>query len=75
MEYWIAHPCRHWSAELNKRFRLYRIEGGSDHAGNLPGSVWDAERASWVEQRHGINACTLKRQASRAEIQATERML
>ncbi len=75
MKYFIAAPCRHWNASKNRRFRFYRVEDERDGFGRLCGSVWDAQRGIWIEQSWGVDSQTLKREATPAEIQATERLL
>lgn len=73
--YWIAKPCKHWTAEKNRRFSLHRckrIEKGDRrypdtafHPGRLI-EYFDAERREWRVNR--VPAPSIKRYATAAEI-------
>ena len=72
--YWIARQCSHWSPEQNRRFRLYRLDGPTDHVGRYPGAVWDADRKQWLDQRclGGIATYELLRPAAIKDLKGVD---
>lgn len=64
----------HWSPEQNRRFRVYRLDGPTNHVGRYPGAVWDADRKEWIDQyrQGGIAGHELARAATTKDLKGVE---
>lgn len=64
----VGKACPHWDAARNKRFRLYRLDGPTDHCGKYPAHVFDADLNEMIRQPFGVSGHTLLRAATVKEI-------
>lgn len=65
--YFIGKACRHWTPELNRRFRVYRFDvDRPNFEGQYAGAVWDAKKGEWLPKmlRYG----DISRPAEESEI-------
>lgn len=67
-QWWIARRCIHWDAARNRRFRLIRVDGPSDHAGRKPSYQFDADTGVLHRMPWGVGGHMLLRRANAKEI-------
>ncbi len=67
-QWWVQKPCRHWTAEQNRRFRLVRLDGPINYCGEYPAHQFDADSGTLTRKAYGVRGHELQRRAKDSEI-------